>query len=172
MHTSCEQFKGIREEAWMTEHADAMECRKVEDLIDRVHGLWDKHRQFFASIVSGSVNRETARLTAAVLRMAEEAMAAVVQRAMKSVAGGYTVDGLDRLLTCLHEARSLIVRPIARRMSERDPEGRTPDQIVQLLMRHVRFQEGRAVITEEVAAEFPCPFDPEPTPQSEDGRRG
>jgi hypothetical protein len=139
-----------------------MECRTIESLISRVGRLWDSDGPYFSSVVPGSVAREDARDIASVLRAAEHAMSVIVQRAMTSVTKGYTVDGLDRLIACLNEVRSLIVRPMARRMSERDPQGRTPDQITQLLMRRVRFQDGRAIISEDVAAELPCPFDAEP----------
>jgi len=163
MHATWQQFQEISEEAWKHNHAEAMECRMIESLISRVDRLWDADGPYFSSVVPGAVPRENARNIASVLRAAEQAMSAIVQRAMKSVAKGYTVDGLDRLIACLNEVRSLIIRTMARRMSERDPEGRTPDQINQILMRQVRFQDGRAVISEDVAAELPCPFDPEPT---------
>jgi hypothetical protein len=163
MHATWKQFQEINEEAWKHNHADAMECRTIEALIDRVGKLWDSDGPYFASVVPGSVAREDARHIASVLRAAEQAMSTILQRAMKSLSKGYTVDGLERLIACLNEVRSLIVRPMARRMSERDPEGRTPEQIIQLLMRRVRFQDGRPVISEDVAAELPCPFDPEPT---------
>ena len=163
MHATRQQFQEINEEAWKHHHADAMECRTIEGLISRIARLWDSDGPYFAGVVPGSIGREDARHVASVLRAAEQAMSATVHRAMRSVAKGYTVEGLSRLLACLHEVRSLIVRPMARRMSERDPEGRSPDQIIQLLMQRVRFQDGRAIISEDVAAELPCPFDPEQT---------
>ena len=162
MQSNTEQFEDIRDEAWKTVHTDAMECRHREALIARVQNLWDASRQSLAGVVPGSVPRAEARQAASALRMAEQALLATASAAMPSVAKGYTVEGLDRLMASLVESRLLIVRPMARMMSERDPDRRSADEFAHILVRRLRFEAGRPVITAEDALELPCPFDPEP----------
>lgn len=138
MPITARQFQAVRDDAWMPEHAAAMECRTREDLITRVHELWDDTRQLFASVVPESLSRDAVRETASVLRMAGQALSATVQRAARSVAKGYVVEGLDVLLACQAEARALIALPVARVMAARDPDRRTPEQIAHLLVRRAR----------------------------------
>lgn len=163
MRATAHQFEVLRDEAWRSEHADAMECRASEDLISRIRALWDADRQFFVGLTPGSPDRSADRDAAAALRMGEQAMTGAVHRAMRSVAKGYAVDGLDGLIGSLRDVRLLLLRPTARRMAEHDPAGRSPDQIARQLLRRVRFEDGRPVMTEDVAADFPCPFEPEPS---------
>ena len=162
MPSNTEQFEDIRDEAWKTAHTDAMECRHRESLIARVQSLWDASRESLEAIVPGSVPREEARRAASALRMAEQAILATASAAMPSVAKGYTVEGLDRLMASLVESRLLIVRPMARMMSQRDPDGRSADEIAHILVRRLRFEAGRPVITARDALELPCPFESEP----------
>lgn len=161
MDATAEQFRAIRDEAWKRSHLDAMECRACEDLIARVQNLWDKDRTYFSSAVPGCHDRETTRAIASALRSAETAMTVVIQRALASVARGYSVDGLNGLLAILQEARLLLAMPISRRFAERDPDGRSASEFASLLVHRARFQDGRPVITQELAAELPCPYEPE-----------
>ena len=161
MRATSQQFQEILDEPWKVDHANAEECSRCEDRIARIQALWNADRPYFASAVTGSNNRGETRRIASVVRMAERTMTEALVRATKFVSEGYTVKGTDGLLACLFEVRYQLVLPLARIIAARDPDGRTPEQIAQFLLRRVRFVEGRPVITEEVAAELPCPFEPE-----------
>jgi hypothetical protein len=161
MRATCQQFQEILDEPWKADHADAEECGRCEDQIARIQALWNADRPFFASAVPSANNREETRRIASVLRTAERTMTEALVRATQLVKAGYTVKDADALLACLAEVRYQIVLPLARMIAARDPDGRTPEQIAQFLLRRVRFLDGRPVITEDVAAELPCPFEPE-----------
>lgn len=161
MHTTCQQFQEIRDQS-LSEHAEAMACRDCESTIARIRDLWDKDRAFFASVVPGSMSRDRSREVTATLRMAEGAMTATLKCAMHSVAKGYSVDGLEWLLACLSEVRTLLARPLARLIAARDPGGGSVDEIAHALVRRARFVDGRPIVTEQIAAEFDCPLQPEP----------
>jgi len=163
MRATSQQFQQILDEPWKVDHANAEECGRCEDRIARIQALWNADRPYFASAVPGSNNREETRRIASVLRTAERTMTEALVRATEFVREGYTVTGVEGLLACLMEVRYQIVLPLARMIAARDPDRRTPEQIAQLLLQRVRFVEGRPVITEEVAAELPCPFEPEET---------
>lgn len=160
--TTQQQFREILDDAWKCDYADAAECHHCEQLIARIQNLWDRDHQFFASAIPSPQNREEAREVAKVLRMAERAMTMILKVAAKSVAKGYMVNGLDWLIPSIYEARKLIVLPIARRMAARDIEGRDPHKIAHQLVSEVRFEDGRAIITEKMAEGFPNPFEAEP----------
>jgi hypothetical protein len=161
MPATAEQFQQIRDEAWKCDYVDALECHNCEKLIERVLALWDRDHLLFASTVPSPHNRDQTRENAAVLRLAEQAMTSILERAAKSLAKGYMVEGLERLIACICEVRVLIVLPMARRMAVRDPDRRDANEIAQLLVKQVRFQDGRAIVTEKVAEGFPNPFEAE-----------
>jgi len=162
-HTATQDFEKIRDEAWKAEPA-LKECWETEDLLQGLLKAWRQWRPYFEGIVPGKVSREEARTAASDLRLAEQAFLATLWFVARSMKEGYPVQGSGDLEAALREVRSLIVRPMARRMAARDPEKRSAEQITEIILRRARFVDGRPVITEGLAAELPCPFDPEPEP--------
>ncbi|MDB5295612.1 MAG: hypothetical protein JWO31_1595 [Phycisphaerales bacterium] len=162
MQATDQDFAAVRDEAGRTDPADADYRKLTEDLIARVTALWDRDRVYLASVVPGSPDREAIRNAARTLRMVEQTLSAVLSRAGRSFAVGYTVAGTDKLQACLAEARELSVMPVARRMAAVDPDGRPAEQLAHFIVRNARFTQGRAVITEELAAELPDPYGPVP----------
>lgn len=158
MAATSEQFLAIRDEAWAQDHADAMECRHTEELIQRVTALWDADRQGLAAFVPSPANRDAIRTHATVLRDAEQAMSALSLRASRSIQKGYTVELLGELLACRTEVRLLLLQPIARRMAEHDVQNRAASAIASILLRRVRFEDGRPVMTEDAMVDLPSPF--------------
>jgi hypothetical protein len=157
MNATTEQFEAIRDEAWKQEHADAM-CTGAEALIARVLAMWREDAMVFAAELVKhdflKMDRETLRL----LRVAEQAMGAVFVRAAASVSKGYSVAGLSELFGTLLEARNYLLTPLAARLSRHDPERRSRQHFVQYLAPRVRFEDGRPVISDELAKELPCPY--------------
>jgi hypothetical protein len=169
MHATEQQFQLIRDEAWKADHAEAMDCHRAEDLIVRVLRLWDDHQHYFTSHVPGSMDRTATREMFSTLRIAEQAVMATLKRAMASVEKGFSVVGMDKLIPLLFEVREQLLLPMARRMAQRDTDGRSASEIARLLLRRVRFEDGRPVITEADVVDLPCPYDPEPEPVGSHG---
>ena len=161
MPTATEEFEKIRDDVWKAE-PELLECWHTEDRIGDVLKAWNAWRPHFESLVPGQISREDARTAASDLRLAEQALVATLWFAAKSMKAGYPVAGTGDLETALREVRSLIIRPMVRRMAAHDPEGRSAEQISDIILHRARFVDGRPVITPQLAAELPCPFDPEP----------
>jgi hypothetical protein len=158
MNATTEQFEAIRDEAWKLEHVDAMECSGAEELIGRVLGMWREDAMTFAAELAKHNFLKVEREPLHLLRVAEQALAAVVRRAAASVSKGYSVAGLNDLLVALLEARNYLLTPLAARLSRHDPEGRPRQHFVEYLAPRVRFVDGRPVISDELAKELPCPY--------------
>lgn len=75
---------------------------------------------------------------------------------------GANLKRLDRLIAFHQEVRGMILMPTARQIASHDPEGRSPEEIRDMLLGKVHFSHGRPVITAELSKELPCPLDPEP----------
>lgn len=155
-----QDFEQIRDSAAaldpMMEAADAARA-----LVARVLELWNQQQPYLVSGVPGG-DRDKRRAVASTLRAAEGAMGQVLVLGAMVSRAGHCVEGLDQVVAAHLEARKLLTLPLARRMAERDPEGRTAEDLATLIVRAARFDSGRPVITEQLAETLPCPFDPEP----------
>ena len=109
----------------------------------------------------GPLDRAKNLILARSLRAAEQALLAVVLRAIPLFADG---NGPFALIIALMRCRMLIVLPTARRMAAHDPEKRLVDDIAQFIVEKAQFIDGRAVIDQALASELPSPYADEAVP--------
>ena len=136
------------------------QSRTAQELVILSLGLWRSTCEAVAECPprDGQSEREFAGL----LRDAEQALASVLDFAEASARAGLEINRTAALATALREVRGMILMPTAQQMAGRDPEGRTAQELRDILLDRVTFSSGRPVFTAEVAKEFPYPLAPEP----------
>jgi hypothetical protein len=135
-----------------------MECGFVEELVSKALELWREDAMVFAAELVKHDFLKMDREPLRILRVAEQALAAVLLRAANSLSKGYSVSGFNDLLRVLLEARNYLLTPLAARLAKHDPEHHSRQHFMQFLAPRVRFEDGRPVISDDLAKELPCPY--------------
>ena len=157
-----QQIRKDVDEAWKAQAREPSEKHnhKVQELVIVSLGLWRSTTEVLATCPPR--DRQSERDVAGLLRVAEQSMTAALELAESRIRGGADIKRATELATALREVRGMILMPTARQIAERDPEGRTPQTLRDLLLDRVDFVAGRPVFSPEVAKQFPNPLPPEP----------
>jgi hypothetical protein len=164
MHVIERHIQQVRqevEEAWNARapQPGGERSGRAQELVFLCVNLWQATKEDIAECPP--LTREARREVAATLRSIEQALGSVVSLAEAHAKAGARLKGLDRAAAALREVRGMILMPTARQMADRDAQGRSADELRELLLDRVEFVEGRPLITAELAKEFPYPLAPE-----------
>jgi hypothetical protein len=156
------QFRALREqtESLASNGLDEVSVRQAVTL---ALSLWAAARQELAELPAESRTvRSVARAAMTMLRSAEQLLVATTQLATVAAQRGLHVRDESRLASALHEVRGELLMPMAGQMAQRDPQRRSAQELRDILLARVAFNEGRPVITEHVTVGLPNPLEPEP----------